>query len=224
MFEQELEMEKKEGRGYGPLIIIFALVAILVGGVGYVVWTNTQTMKPEEAAQIISSGFAAQGPAVTRFHSGTITPSVADKTSDPNYKLLQKIGILTAKPGKNQVVQVDLTPDGEKRISALPEFQKTKEADGTTLYTVPLATRELVKVDKVTKITPSRIQIDYTWKWKPNDFGNLFDAAGPTVKSFSTWDRSTLIDKYGAAFYNADPQKVTVTMVKGSKGWQPATE
>src|SRR5690242_13402594 len=90
MFEQELEMEKKEGRGYGPLVIIFALVAILVGGLGYVIYTNTQTLKPEEAAKLINAGFTAQGPAVVHFHSGAVAPSVADKTSDPHYKLLQK--------------------------------------------------------------------------------------------------------------------------------------
>jgi hypothetical protein len=223
MFEQELEMEKKEGRGYGPLVIIFALVAILVGGVGYVIYSNMQTMKPEEAAQIINSGFAAQGPSVVHFHSGLVSPSVADKISDPHYKLLQKAGILTTKTAK-QNLQVDLTADGEKKISAFPEFQKVKESDGSILYTVPLATRQLLTVDKITKITPSKVQLDYTWKWKPNEMGNLFDASGPLVKSFNTWDRSVLIDKYGVDFYNAEPKKVSVVLVKGKKGWEPASE
>ena len=39
--------------------------------------------------------------------------------------------------------------------------------------------------------------------------GDLFDAAGPAVKAFNTWDRSTLIDKYGANFYH-DPAPTRV--------------
>lgn len=223
MFEEELELEKKEGGGYGPLTIILALVAILVGGVGYIFYTNTQTLKPEVAAQILNDGFKTQGPVFIHFHSGLVTPSVDDKVSDPQYKLLSKIGILTTRT-KGRNVQIDLTSDGEKKISAIPEFQKSNEPDGTIAYSVPLATKELVKVDKVTKITPTKMQVEYTWKWNPTEIGKLFDAAGPTVKSFSTWDRSVLIDKYGADFYNAAPQKLTVVLVKGSKGWQPATE
>ncbi len=223
MFEEELELEKQEGGGYGPLIIIIALIAVVIGGVGYIFYTNTQTLKPEAAAQILKDGFKTEGPVFIHFHSGLVTPSVDDKVSDPQYKLLSKVGILTTKT-KGRNVQINLTPNGEKMISSIPEFQKSNEADGTVAYSVPLATKELVTVDKVTKITPSKVQVEYTWKWRPTDLGNSFDAAGPTVKSFSTWDRSVLIDKYGADFYNAAPQKLTMVLVKGSKGWQPATE
>lgn len=223
MFEEELELEKKEGGGFGPLIIIFALVAILVGGVGYIFWQNSQTLKPEQATQVLNEGFKTQGPVYIHFHSGLVSPSVDDKVSDPQYKLLSKIGILTTKPkGKN--VQINLTADGEKKISSIPDFQKSQEPDGTYAYSVPLATRELVQIDKITKITPSKVQVEYTWKWKPTEIGNSFDAAGPAVKSFNTWDRSVLIDKYGADFYNAGPQKVTIVLVKSNKGWQPATD
>jgi hypothetical protein len=224
MFEEELELEKQEGGGFGPLIIIFALVAILVGGVGFVIWQNSQTLKPEDAAKALAANFDAQGPAFVHFHSGLVSPSVEDKISDPHYKLLQKAGILTTKPVKGKGVQVDLTAAGEKEISSFPDFKKTKEADGTYAYSVPLAQKELVKVDNVTKISPSRAQVEYTWKWKPNELGAIFDASGPTVKSFNTWDRSTLIQKYGADFYSADPQKITVILVKGANGWKPATE
>lgn len=224
MFEEELELEKKEGGGFGPLIIILALVAILVGGIGFVIWQNSQTLKPEDAAKALTANFDAQGPALVHFHSGLVAPSVEDKTSDPHYKLLQKAGILTTKPVKGKGVQVDLTATGEKTISSFPEFKKTKETDGTYAYIVPLAKKELVKVDSVTKITPTRAQVEYTWKWKPNELGTIFDASGPTVKSFNTWDRSTLIEKYGADFYSAGPQKITIILVKGAKGWKPATE
>jgi hypothetical protein len=52
----------------------------------------------------------------------------------------------------------------------------------------------------------------------------MFDAAGPAVKAFNTWDRSTLIDKYGAHFYHEAPHRVAQSLMKTEKGWQVATE
>ena len=54
--------------------------------------------------------------------------------------------------------------------------------------------------------------------------GNLFDASGTMVKSFNTWDRSTLIQKYAANFYHGDATRVSLSLVKGDNGWQIATE
>ena len=67
-------------------------------------------------------------------------------------------------------------------------------------------------------LSPSRATVEYFWKWEPTKGGDLFDAAGPAVKAFNTWDRSTLIEKYGANFYHAAPTKVTVLLVKDAKG------
>ena len=78
-------------------------------------------------------------------------------------------------------------------LGTIEGVQKTKNADGTTTYLVPLATRQLVSVDKITMVKPHLAQLDYTWKWLPNRLGNDFEASGSLVKSFSTWDRATLI-------------------------------
>ena len=34
MFEQEIEMEKKEGSAFGPVLIILVLVGLFVGSLG----------------------------------------------------------------------------------------------------------------------------------------------------------------------------------------------
>jgi len=73
-------------------------------------------------------------------------------------------------------------------------------------------------------ISPIRATIDMTWKWSPNQLGDLLDAAGPMVKSFNTWDRATLIQKHGANFYHDAPTKVTLALDKTDNGWQTATE
>ena len=61
---------------------------------------------------------------------------------------------------------------------------------------------------------------EFAWGWEPNKMGDMLDAAGPQVKSFTTWDRGTLIDKYGVKFYHGDPSKSTMAFVRGDKGWQ----
>lgn len=225
MFEEELELERKEGGGFGPLLVILALVAIVVGGIGYMVWQGTRTLKPDEATKIVSAALQQRGPSVIRFQSGKLTyNNTIDSITDPQYKLLQKLGIVTTKSNKDGSLDVALTPDGEKRISAFPEFKKKDDKDGTIVYTVPLARRQFVSLEKVTRLSPSSAEVIYTWKWQPNELGKDFDASGPAVQAFSTYERSVLIQKYGADFYSAEPQRVIVKLVKLYDGWHFATE
>ena len=219
MFETEIEMEKKQGGGFGPVLIIILMVVVVVGGVGYMIWQGRQTLKPEEAAQVLTASLMQKGPAAVKFHTGLITYKVNDTATDPHFKLLAKLGIVTTKPAKDGALQVDLTADGEKRITSIPEFQK-KEDEGVIAYKVPLAMKEVVKVDKVTWVSPTAANVEYTWQWKPNDLGKEFDASGDTVKTFNTWDRSVLIQKYGVDFYSAAPMKETVRMTKKDGKWQ----
>jgi len=50
----------------------------------------------------------------------------------------------------------------------------------------------------------------------------MLDASGALVKSFNTWDRGTLIDKFNVKFYHGDPTKGTLYFARGDKGWQIA--
>ena len=120
----------------------------------------------------------------------------------------------------------------DRNFDVAPQFAqhradviKTKEKDGTDAYAVPLATRQLAEISKITMLSPERATVQYTWKWDANKLGNLFDASGSLVKSFNTWDRATLIEKSGANFYHGDPTKVAVVLVKSDRGsWQIAFE
>lgn len=224
MFEEELELEKKEGGGFGPVIVIVLMIGLIVGGIGYVVWQGTRTLKPEEATKVLTAALQQQRPASVRFQTGHLKYSNSvDSLTDPQYKMLEKLGIITTKTEKDGSMQVELTAEGEKRISAFPELKKKDDKDGTILYVVPLAKRTLVKVEKINKLGPSSAEVEYAWKWQPNELGKDFDAAGPMVQSFGTYERSVLIQRYGADFYTAKPQDVTVKLVKLSDGWQFAT-
>src|SRR3954467_11614529 len=78
MFEQEIEMEQKEGRGIGPIIMIVAMVGMLVGGIGYMVYQTTRTLKPEEAANIATASNKLQPPSEVKFHAGRLESSMND--------------------------------------------------------------------------------------------------------------------------------------------------
>jgi hypothetical protein len=66
----------------------------------------------------------------------------------------------------------------------------------------------------------SNATVEYTWKWAPNQIGDVFDAGGPLVKSFNLWDRQTLINKYEADFYHSEPTKSALTLVRNGQEWK----
>ncbi len=119
---------------------------------------------------------------------------------------------------------ISVTPGGERLVSAISGFKKWKEADGTFTYQVPLAQRQLVNVSAVNMVGVNNAVVDYTWKWVPNQMGDLFDAGGPLVKGFNLWDRQTLINKYEADFYHATPTKSTLALARTDQGWKIATQ
>lgn len=223
MFEQEIELEKKEGSSFGPLIVIVLLAALIFGGAGYLIYQSRQTLKADEAAQVVSKMLAERPPTVVSFHTGTVSSSMFDSTEDPHYRLLEKAGVLkTEKIKKTANLKVSLTPDGDTLLSTL-QSKKTAKGEETE-YKVPLATRKLVGVSQVTKVSTNRFVVQYSWQWVPNALGDKFDAAGDLVKGFNTWDRQRLIDKHGAAFYHQAPEQAAVTVMKGTKGWEIVTE
>jgi hypothetical protein len=226
MFEQELEMEKRES-SVVPLLLIVLLIISVVGVAGYYVVQSRKVLTTQEAADIAATILKAQGPATLHFHTGMIKGSVDEKPNDPHYRLLEKAGLIKLGKGTGQwgtTIPVALTPKGQNFLKQIQGLKQSKDADGTDSYVVPLAERKLVAASNINMITPSRATVDLTWKWEPNQLGEMFDASGPAVKSFNTWDRATLIRKYGANFYHGQPTKVTLALVKTERGWQIATE
>jgi hypothetical protein len=223
MFEQEIEMEKKES-SIVPLLLIVTLILAVVCVSIYFVVQSRKVLTSAEANSALVGILDAQGPAILHFETGILKSG--DKPRDPNYRLLEKAGYLKiGKDTSDWKTPVALTPKGEAFLAELEGVKKSKDKDGAKdEYAVPLAQRKLVEIGKITMLTPSKATVEFTWKWETNKAGDLFDAGGPAVKAFNTWDRSTLIDKYGAHFYHAAPTKVVVALQKSDKGWQAATE
>jgi hypothetical protein len=222
MFEAEIEMEKKES-SIIPLLLMLLLAGLILSGIGGVVYMVVQTKRglPEQdVATLISKSLKEEGPAKTHFYTGLIRQTAGEKVLDPHYKLLEKVGIIDYKLQKDKYsAKVALTPDGEKKIAALAAV-KTIDEDGTVRYVVPLAERKLVGISQIKMDGPNRCIVEYSWKWEPNELGRSFDASGSVVKGFGTYERMSLIDKYGAAFYGAEPVKTTALLVKKDKSWE----
>ncbi len=222
MFEEELKLQR-ESSYFIPLALVLVLIAVIVGAIGYWVVPN-KSLSQEQAAALASAFLKGEGPATVHFHVGVLQPSVDEKIRDPHYRLLEKAGILKLGKAKGADISVAFAPEGERKLAAIPGVVKTRNSDGTDAYTVPLAERRLAAVSKITMSSRDVAYVQFTWKWAPNELGEAFDASGPLVKSFNTWDRSTLIQKYSVAFYHEEPAQAALTFVRGDKGWKLAAE
>lgn len=221
MFEAEIEMDKKSS-SFGPVLFIAILVLSIAGGIFYVVRESKKAMSETEASQIMTSILKTKGPATLHFRTGHVVQTVEEKPFDPQYKLLEKAGLIkTAK--KDNGLQVVLTSAGEKVLTDTPGVTRTKRAEGGESITVPLANRKLVAITKLDVVSPSRANVTYTWKWETTKLGDVFDASSALVSTFNVWERGTLIKDYGVDFYHADAKTDQFKFVRGNKdGWSIA--
>jgi hypothetical protein len=194
-------------------------VLCIAGIVFYAVRESRKSMSETQASQLITSILKTKGPATLRFKTGVVKQTVDDKPFDPQYKLLEKAGLVkTAK--REAALDVTLTSAGERVLGEIKDVSRTKRLEGGDLIGVPLADRKLVAITKVEVLSPTRANVWYTWKWQPTRLGEVFDASNPLVSGFNVWDRGTLIKEYGVDFYHADPKPEQFNFVRGADdGW-----
>lgn len=219
MFEAEVEMERRSS--FLPLVLMVCLLILIVGTVGYVIFQvrSKTPLKAEQATPIVAAALQKLGPPTIHFSVGQVP---AEEASEPNYRLLQKAGLVKlAKPAKGNVM-VSLTPEGENLLSSLPGFKKSEPKDGVFTVQAQVAQRQLLGVAGV-ETNGDQATVTYNWKWLPDALGDTFDAGGPLVKGFTMWERQTLINKYQADFYHADPTRSTLTLVRQDRGWKLPT-
>ncbi|MGA9530076.1 MAG: hypothetical protein WBS24_18325 [Terriglobales bacterium] len=223
MFEQELELEKRNSSVI-PLLLIVTLIVAIAGISLYFVLESRRVLTTAEASPVVQASIERQAPVTITITTGLLKTEADQNPRGPHYRLLDKDGILKLGKDTNQKTPVTLTAKGEAWLTEIPGVKKSKNKDNNDEYTVPLAQRKLAEIGKIAMLSPTRAAVEYSWIWQTTKAGDLFDAGGPAVKAFNTWDRSTLIDKYGANFYHAAPTKVTILLVKGDKGWEPSNE
>src|SRR5579864_1376127 len=142
MFEQELEMEKRES-SVVPLLLIVVLILSIVGVAIYFLLQSRQVLSDQEARDAIVSSLKSMGPVTIHFETGLVKSSVEEKPHDPNYRLLEKAGLI--KLGKDQgwKTPVALTPKGRDLLEGIAGVNKSKDKDGSDIYMVPVAERKL---------------------------------------------------------------------------------
>ena len=224
MFEQEFEMEQQQS-SVAPLLLIVAMILAIVGVAAYYVVQNHKVLPASDAATLIEQSLKADGPQTIHFETGNVIASVQERPNAANYRLLEKAGLLKLGKDNGHFTPVQLTASGQKLFSETAGVINSRDAKGKSeSHIVPIAERKLVGTPKMTMTGMGRATAEFLWTWEPNKVGELFDASGTLVKSFDTWDRATLIDKYGAKFYHAEPMKAVVTIARSDKGWQIVTE
>jgi hypothetical protein len=223
MFEQEIELEKKQS-GALPLLLMVALIVALVGVAVYFLAESRRVLANSEAATVVTHILTTQEQPSVSFHTGLVKEGYYESPRDVRYKLLEKAGVITVGKGKGGKDRVALTAKGSELLKQIPDVKQTTDPDKTEAYMVPLAGRKLVEISKITMSGPERAIVQFTWQWDPNALGANFDASGKALAGFTAQDRVTLIDKHGARFFHDAPTKVTIALVKGTQGWQPASE
>jgi hypothetical protein len=223
MFEQEIELEKKQS-GTLPLLLMTGLIVALVGVTGYFLLESRKVLAPAEAATVVTGILNAQSPPTVSFHTGLVKEGYVENPRDVRYRALEKAGLLKVGKTKGTKAPVTLTAKGSELLKQIPGVKQSKDPDGTEAYVVPLAARKLVEISKIAMNGPERAAVQFEWRWEPNALGESFDAAGSMLAGFKTIDRVQLIDKYGARFYHDAPTKVTISLAKAPQGWQAATE
>jgi hypothetical protein len=224
MFEQEVEMEKQQSSVL-PLLMIVALIISIVGVAAYYVVENRKVLASEEAATLVTATLQQQAPPTIDFHVGSVVSSVSEKPRDPNYRLLEKAGLVKIGKDVGRATPISLTPAGEAFLKRIPGVIRTKTPnENSDTIVVPLASRKLVGTPQVTMTSMGHATVEFAWAWDPTKMGDLFDASGSMVQGFNTWDRGTLIDKYNAKFYHGASTKAALPCVRGDKGWEVAQQ
>src|SRR5271166_3556617 len=155
LFAAEIEMERKNSNLF-PLVFIAALVFVVGGTIYYFVKNAKNVLTVPVATATISQILNNQAPATVQFSTGKL-----NKPFDPQYTLLAKAGIVRLdNPAKAPAAAVSVTGPGETVLNGIDGVQKEKTVTGATKYSVPLAVRKLVSVDKVTMLKPHLAQVE----------------------------------------------------------------
>lgn len=219
VFEREIELEKGESSAI-PFLIITVLVFAVASAVIYFVLAPRKVLSVPEATQLVTDVLNAQGTTTVRFHTGLVKERRDESPRDSRYRLLEEAGVLKIGTPAGSRTPIALTERGSAILSEIPGVKRSKEADGTVAYVVPLADRQLVDVANVSMDGPDRATIEYTWQWQPNALGKSFDRLGPAIALMRAEDQLELVNRFGARYYHEVPKREVIRTIKSPQGWR----
>src|SRR5271157_5418015 len=103
MFEAEVEMERRSS--VLPLLLMVCLVVAIAGLAGYVILqVRGNPLSAQKASVIVTAALQQRAPAAIHFRTGLVKAGDDGKLDEPNYRLLEKSGIVKlGKPAKGKV-------------------------------------------------------------------------------------------------------------------------
>jgi hypothetical protein len=219
VIEPESELEKGESSAI-PFLIITVLVFAIASAVLYFVLEPRKLPSAEEATRLVTNALNAEGPTTVRFHTGQVKDRPGENPRDPRYRLLQEAGVLEVASPVGSRTPVSLTDRGSEILSGIVGMKRSKDADGTDAYVVPLAVRRVVDITHISMEGAEQATIEYTWEWQPNVHGEIFDRLGPAVTLMTAADQLELVNKFAVRFYHAVPKEEMIRAIKSPHGWQ----
>ncbi len=188
MFEQEIEMEQRQS-SVVPLLLIIAMILAFVGVAAYYVVQNKKVLSAVEADSLITASLKSDGPVTIHFQTGRVATSMQERPRDPNYRLLEKAGLVKIGKDKGRFTPVELTQSGRAFFAELPGVAKSRDPkDNADSYLVPVAERKLVGAPKITMTGMGRAKsnspgdgLRTRWAncWTPRTTGQGFLDLGP---------------------------------------------
>jgi hypothetical protein len=131
MFEQELEMEQRQS-SVVPLLLIIAMILAFVGVAAYYIVQNQRVLPTAVAGNLIAASLKKDGPVTIQIRTGNVVGSVQDRPHDPNYRLLEKAGLIKIGKDRGRVTPIILTPAGQRLLAEIPGVSQDNDAkDGT---------------------------------------------------------------------------------------------
>src|ERR1700746_3335389 len=116
MFEQEIEMEQRQS-SVVPLLLIILMIVAFVGVAAYYVVQNQKVLPATEASNLIANSLKEGGPVTIQFRTGMVIASVAERPRGPNYRLLEKAGLLNVGKDKGRGTPAPPTSDWRSVIA-----------------------------------------------------------------------------------------------------------
>jgi hypothetical protein len=96
-----------------------------VGVAGYYVAQNRKVLPAAEPSNLIAPSLKQDGPVTIRFRTGMVIGSVQDRPHDPNYRLLEKAGLVKVGKDKGRVTPIILTEAGRRLLAEIPGVSQT---------------------------------------------------------------------------------------------------
>lgn len=235
----QLTNEKSSGSPLKKLLLIIFVVAIVV--IPFWVWQKRAARNREMAAAIRSSTLFAKPVTVEASSTGGFFDIL-----NPEAIVLRGAGLLTidnepvSKPASaqpslaepNSVLIPMMRQTNQSRIlnrptlrlipidiAATRDWQTFEDREHhRSGWTVPVGTRELIELMSIEEAGTDTVQIQFTWKWKPNEVGRHFDI-NETVRQSDPHRRRKSNPRLSSEF----PFKGTAELSRTGNGWEVKT-